>query len=335
MTANLEGGRAAREAHEAIDRAMGQAHYTHAEAQDADCWFDVDRVASEPATTAWKRLARWHQARWRNAQDLPIGSDPLRGGMRSKRVGSRLELEFARSSAANFLTPAAQAAARARLGLREEHQTLDSDRLLADLLDPLSLCFNLFGSLSTDPGAAQRAVSAWWPELPRGAISLRFAHSPGRRSPAFLADDTDFDLALEIEGDGGGTIQGLSIMYHEHAEPEVAPPPAAMARYVAVAERSDAFLPGWQSLQGSRLQAIWRRHLLALSMLQHPSRHWQAGRFVLVYPELNPSISSAAAQYRDMLRDASTFKAITLESLLHTQGALDRTTRDAIQARYI
>jgi hypothetical protein len=335
MTANLEGGRAAREAHEAIDRAMGQAHYTHAEARDADCWFDADRVASEPATTAWKRLARWHQARWRNAQDYPIGSDPFRGGLRSKRVGSRLELEFARSSGANFLTPQAQAAARARLGLREEHQTLDSDRLFADLLAPLPLCFNLFGSLASDPGAAQRAVSAWWPELPRGATSLRFAHSPGRRSSAFLADDTEFDLALEIEGDAGGTIQGLSVMYYEHAEPEASPPPAALARYIAVTERSDAFLPGWQSLPGGRLQAIWRRHLLVLSMLQHPSQHWQAGRFVLVYPELNPSIAAAATSYSELLPDCRTFTAVTLESLLRAQGALDRTTRDAIQARYI
>jgi hypothetical protein len=335
MAANLEGGRIAREAHEAIDRAMGEAHYTHAEARDADCWFDADRIASEPATTAWKRLARWRQARWRDAQDYPIGSDPLRGGLRSKRVGSRLELEFARSSGANFLSPQALAAARARLALREEHQTLDADLLLADLLSPLALCFNLFGPLASEPAAAQRAVTAWWPELPRASTSLRFAHSPGRRSQAFLADDTQFDLALELEGDAGGTILGVAVMYHEHAEPEAPPPPAALARYTAVAERSDAFLPGWQSLPGSRLQSIWRGHLLMLSMLQHPTQHWQAGKFVLVYPSLNPSIAAAASSYRDMLRDSSTFTAVTIESLLRTQGALDRTTRDAIQARYI
>jgi hypothetical protein len=335
MTVNLEGARAAREAHEAIDRAMGEAHYTHAEARDADCWFDADRVASEPATTAWKRLARWRQARWRDACEYPIGSDPFRGGLRSKRVGSRLELEFARGTGANFLTPAALAAARARLSLHEEHQTLDSERLFADLIAPLPLCFNLFGPLTSDAGAAQRAVSAWWPELPRGPISLRFAHSPGRRSPVFLGDDAEFDLALEIEGDAGGMIQGLSVMYHEHAEPEPPPPPAALSRYIAVAERSDVFLPGWQSLPGSRLQSIWRGHLLALSMLQHPSQHWQAGRFVLVYPALNPSIAAAVASYRDMLRDSTTFSAVTIESLLRAQGALDRTTRDAIQARYI
>ncbi|HKU44732.1 MAG TPA: hypothetical protein VJR89_41515 [Polyangiales bacterium] len=335
MTANLD-GRLAREAHEVIDRAMVEAHYTHAEARDADCWFDADRVASEPATTAWKRLARWRQAQWRDAQGHPIGSDPYRGGLRGKRVGSRIELEHARESGANFLTAQAHAAVRSRLALREDHQVLDADALWADLLSPLALCFNLFGPLSSSPGDAERAVRAFWPELPRGPTSLRFAHCPGRRSPAFLDDDTAFDLALEIEGDAGVVFQGLSVLYHEHVEPEAAPPTAALGRYLAVAERSDVFLPGWQDvLPGSRLQSIWRGHLLVLSMLQHPSRHWQTGRFLLVYPALNPSIALAVASYRELLREPSTFSAVTIESLLRTPGALDRATRDAIQARYI
>src|SRR5882757_5362687 len=125
MSGHLDGGRAEREAHEAIERAMVAAHYTHAEAREAECWLDADRIASEPATTAWKRLARWRQAQWRDAQGHPIGSDPYRGGMRSKRVGSRIELDYARTHGSNLLTPPALTAARSRLTLREAEQPLD------------------------------------------------------------------------------------------------------------------------------------------------------------------------------------------------------------------
>lgn len=34
------------------------------------CWFRVDRVNGDADTTAWKRLARLRQARWRAALDL-------------------------------------------------------------------------------------------------------------------------------------------------------------------------------------------------------------------------------------------------------------------------
>jgi hypothetical protein len=335
MIGNLDGGRAAREAHEAIDSAMHEAHYTHAEAREADCWFDTDRVASEPATTAWKRLARWRQAQYREAQGFPIGTDPYRGGLRAKRVGSRIDLEFARESGANFVTPQALAAVRARLTLRDADQKLDEESLWADLLSSRTLCLNLFGTLAANAGVAQRAIDLWWPKLPRGGVSVRFAHSPGRRDPAFVGMSSAFDVAFEIDGASGGAVVGVQVKYHEHAAIEPKPEAAVLARHVAVAERSGVFRAGWQpAVIGTRLQRIWQDHLLVLSMLQHASQHWLQGRFVLVYPALNPSYATAILHYRELLADPSTFEAVTIERLL-TQGALDRATRDVIQARYI
>jgi hypothetical protein len=334
-TGHLEGGRAAREAHEKIDRAMVAAHYTHAEARDAECWFDEDRVASEPATTAWKRLARWRQAQWRDAQGFPIGSDPYRGGMRAKRVGSRIELEYAREHGSNFMTPAALAAVRSRLTLCEPDQVLDEDALFADLLSPSALAFNVFGPFAGAAGAA-KAVQSFWPAYAAGSVSLRFVHSPGWRDPAFLGAPVALDAAFEIEGANGASIIGVQMRYHEHAAPVQAPAPPVRARYIAVGERSGVFRSGWQAaVIGTGLQSIFQGHALVLAMLQHASQHWRQGRFVLVYPALNPSLSAAVSQYRELLAYAETFEAITLEQLLVTKGALDRTTRDALQARYV
>jgi len=90
---------------------MAPLDLTHDDARAAHCWFDVDKVAGDAASTAWKRLARWRQARWRQARGYPIGAQPYRGGDGSRLVGSRLALDFAASSGANFLTPGALAAA--------------------------------------------------------------------------------------------------------------------------------------------------------------------------------------------------------------------------------
>ena len=335
MTGNPDGGRAEREAHEAIDRAMTAAHYTHAEAREAECWFDADRVASEPATTAWKRLARWRQARWRDAQGYPIGSDPLRGGLRAKRVGSRIALDFARESGANLVTPQALAAARGRLALPEPARSFDVEALWADLLSPSALSFNLFGTLAGSAAVAERAVAAWWPKLAHGSVSLRFEHSPSGHETLLLGGPDVFNAAFEVEGSAGSAILGVNVKYHEHAAAEPAPDPDALARQVAVAERSGVFRRGWQPrVIGTGLQRIWQEHLLVLSLLQHPARHWTHGCYVLVYPALNPSFAAAVLHYRELLSDFATFETTTIEGLLHTQGALDRATRDVVQARY-
>lgn len=142
--------------------------YSDAAAQSGHCWFDVDHVPRDPATTAWKRRARWGQAQWREARGYPIGTQPYGGGPDATPVGSRLDLAFARESAANFITPGALAAVRARLAEPEPYQTLNEQRLWADLLSSMPLCFNLFGDLAGDGNAAKRAVRGSWSDAQSG-----------------------------------------------------------------------------------------------------------------------------------------------------------------------
>jgi hypothetical protein len=311
--------------------------YTEAEAKAAHCWFNVDHVSRDPATTAWKRRVRWGQALWREARGFPIGFEPYRGGAQATPVGSRTELAFARSSGANFITPGAITAVRARLAAPERFQMLKEDRLFADLLSSMPLCFNLFGESASDGQAARRAVRGWWPDAPTGEVRVRFEHSPGRRDPAFLGNQSAFDVAFDIDtGAGSRGIIGVETKYHEHAVAEEPPKAAALTRYVEITERSDLFADGWhERIVGTDLQQIWLDHLLVLAMLQHPSKQWGWGRFVLAYPAGNPSFASAVARYGSLLLDAATFEPRTLEHLLASPEALPADVTRVIQERYL
>ncbi len=306
-----------------------------AELREAHCWFDVDRVPKDEASTAWKRRARWGQAKWRAARDYRIGAEPYDGGPDATPVGSRLALDFARDSHANFISKDVVAAVKHRLEHTEPHETLRKDRLWADLLSSMPLCFNLFGALHAQPEAAAAALKAWWPDAPSGQVQVRFEHSPGRRDPLFLNNRSAFDVAFEVAGDKAAVVIGVETKYHEHAKREDEPNEGALERYIQVTERSEVFAEGWRArLVGTDLQQIWLDHLLVLAMLQHPSKRWTWGRFVLVFPAGNPSISSAASRYREVLRDRTTFEARTIEDLIGTQGALEPATVDALRERY-
>jgi hypothetical protein len=79
---------------------------------------------------------------------------------------------------------------------------------------------------------------------------------------------------------------------------------------------------------------MWLEHLLLLSMLQHPSRQWRWGRFVVVHPAGNSDLAEACARYRALLADQATFASVTLEELLDA-GALPAPTVAALRDRYL
>jgi hypothetical protein len=302
------------------------------------CWEVDDRVPGRPAMTEYRRALRYHQARWREDNGHPIGSQPIvpREGKPARPSGSRLPLAYARETGANFVTVGALDAARARTYFVEPHQSFDHQRLWADLLWSPSLAFNLFGDLAGDPEVADRAVHAWWPDVPGTVIEVRFAHSPGRFDPEYLNSLRAFDAAFDLDlGDRTRGIVGLDVNYHEWAKPET-PKPRNLWRNLEVAERSGAFAPGaTDAVEGrSELCTMWLEHLLLLSMLQHVSGRWSWGRYVVVHPAGNSDVTELCARYRALLVDESTFSSMTLEQLLDA-GALPARTTAALRDRYL
>jgi hypothetical protein len=297
-----------------------------------------DRIPGRPAMTDFRRRLRYHQSRWREAHGHPIGTQPIvpRPGQRERPVGSRLPLDYARETGATFVTPAALDAARARTSTIEPHQTVDRQRLWADLLWSPAMAFNLFGDLAADIRLADRSVHTWWPDAPGSVSAVRFAHSPGRLDPSYLNSLRAFDVAFELDlGDGTLGIVGVDVKYHEWSKPEI-PRPENLARYLEVMRRSGAFEAGaTDDLKGrSGLAVMWLEHLLVLAMLQHPSGRWTWGRYVVIHPAGNIDIADATARYRKMLADASTFSSMTLEELLDA-GSLPKATVAQLRDRYL
>ena len=308
------------------------------ELEAADALERDDRVPGRPEMTAFRRRLRLHQSRWRESKGFPIGTQPIapKPGKPSRALGSRLPLDDAEETGANFLTPAAVEAARARILAKEPRQSFDRQRWWADLLWSPSMAVNLFGDLSVDLARADRLFHEWWPDAPGRVAAIRFTHSPGWLDPTFLNSLREFDALFELDlGDGTLGVVGVDVKYHEWTKPEV-PRPENIQRYLEVAKRSKAFRRGAvDSVKGrSGLAVTWLEHLLLLSMLQHPSKRWRWGRYVVVHPAGNTDYADATGRYRELLADDSTFATMTLEELLGSD-ALRRKTVKLLRERYV
>jgi hypothetical protein len=303
----------------------------------AHCWEAEDRVPRQPELTEFRRKLRHHQARWRDAHGYPIGTQPIvpRPKVKTRLVGSRLPLDWARETGANFLTAHALDAAKARTSYVEPHQSFDHQRLWADLLWSPALAFNLFGDLAADLALARRAVHAWWPDVPGTVSEVRFAHSPGRLDPAWLGNLVDWEAAFVLDlGNGTKGIVGVLTGYHD-VNRRQPPKPQRLPRYREVTNKSGFFGPGWLAdVNGTELIHIWLRHLLVLSMLQHPSGAWTWGRLVVLYPAGNTNYAEACSRYEALLADTSTFASVTFEELLDADVLPARTAK-ALRDRYL
>jgi hypothetical protein len=308
-----------------------------AELEAAYCWEANDHVPSWPDMTGLRRAMRWHHARWREERGFPIGTHPFvpRPGDVVRPVGNRLPVEYGRDTGATFVTPAALAAARDRMAVVERHQSIDHQRLWADLLASEALAFNLCGDLAGDLAFADRAVHTWWPDTPGTVCDVRFHHSPGRLDPGYLNSLRQFDVAVTLDlGDGTFGILAIDVKYHEHMKPET-PKPENAHRNLEVLDRSGVFDSAARALTArSALCEPWLEHLLLLSMLQHESQRWRWAHQVVVHPAGRGDMIDLFDRYRAFLADDSTWSTTTLESLL-AAGALPRSSAAALSERYL
>ena len=311
---------------------------THAELEAALCWDASDLVPRRPAMTAFRQRARLHQARWREREGHPIGSQPYapRPGVDARPVGSRIPLAYARDTGANFTTAAALEAVKARAAIVEREQSIDHQGLWADLLSSEALAFNLFGNLADDPSRAERLVHAWFADAPGRVVEVRFLHSPGRLQEQWLNSLRQFDAAFVLsQEDGSHGIVAVDVTYHERLKMET-PKPGNLWRLREVHERSAAFRPeAFERVKGrSDVWSLWLEHLLLLSMLQHPGGAWTWGRYVTVHAADNVEMAERSERYGGLLADATTFRSTTLEDVLGT-GALPSPAVRALRDRYL
>jgi hypothetical protein len=311
---------------------------TREELEAAACWEPGDVIARRPAMTAFLQAARLQQARWRTRHDLPIGSQPYapRPGDDGRPVGSRIPLDYGKETGANLVTEAAREAARHRMSIVERSQSIDHQRLWADLLSSEALAFNLFGDLAADVGRADRLTHGWFPDAPGRVSEVRFLHSPGRLDPQWLNSLRQFHAAFILDRhDGTHGIVAVDVTYHERLKPET-PKPENLWRYTEVHERSKAFTQeAFDRVHGrSDLWSPWLLQLLLFSMLQHPSGAWTWGRFVVVRAAGNVDMADMCDRYGALLEDRATLRSTTLEEIL-AGGALPASSVRALRERYV
>jgi hypothetical protein len=253
-------------------------------------------------------------------------------------IGSRVDRGFAKDTGCNFLGADILDAVTNRLRDRQDHQTLDEERLWCDLLSSMPMCFNLFGSLWNQPELAAAAVGRWFPDLvlPGSNVTIHFEWSPGRRDAQWLGDRTAFDAMIEIVNPKRRHLIGIETKYHEYPN-AVTHRKGPPARYLEVTSNGGLFseVTARELVWGQPVEQIWRDHLLALACGQHP-KGWDSIHYVLLAPASNPAWVPLVEDYVSLLQPGArgSIEHRSLESLLDAAGDL-LPHAVAFRARYL
>jgi len=284
--------------------------------------------------TRFRAAARLLQSLWRERRKFPEGHYTNAAGAR-RRLGSRLAADAARSGA-NFLTPEIFSQARIDLAYREPGALIDIERMHANLLSSMPLCFNLLAPLKTDTKLARRVFNQLAPGIAKDITHIQFEHSPGRGDPTFLGDGTAFDaIATARAPDGAKTFIAIEVKYSESLnEPEARLRP----RYDELSRGSGLFTePDDKALRKNPLQSFWRGHMLAQSMLD-AGLH-DRGVFLLIAPRQNRDVQRAARAYSKRLTNADgkvAFLSVELEDAIDAIGTAGATNlAAALHERYV
>lgn len=294
----------------------------------AHCLFDTDR-ATGTEMTAFKRTARYRQHLWALDQGIEeFGTHKnskarIAAGEPAQVLNGTKLSDLDANLGKNFLSTAIRDVAERRVENKQPGQTLQVGRLRRDLLSSMPMAFNLFGEASLRD-ESKKALSELLAPGADGPVEIDFEWSPERGSENYTRDRTAFDVTLKI-GAGPKTVVGIETKYHEHSAREATPNPKRQDRWDnqtkflrAIANRSGVFEPGWEAaVLDTDLRQIWRDHLLALSMREHPAKWTAATRYVLIYPEGNGSYRDAAERYTKILtRGSDSFAYLTVEGVL-------------------
>lgn len=290
------------------------------------------KPTSDDAFTA--RMRR-HQSWYRAAVlRLPAGTGPERGSTRV--LGSMLRPEDA-ALGRNFLTPEIYQVAQARL--REGSRNAEPFRLLHNMLSSQPMCFNLFAPLVRDNALASRLLQAVPGLEVARVLSVAIEHAP-HPAREYLADGTSFDAFIEYEHrDGRRAFVGIETKLTDTFSQTVCDTPAYRRWMGGPASP-------WRPDAAARVCAVehnqlWRDHLLAIALRDHPARRYAHGALLLVRHPLDRSCDRVVAGYRELLvSDDRTFIELPLDRLVDLwRVALDndeqRAWLHAFRQRYL
>jgi len=273
--------------------------------------------------TRFRAAARFLQSLWRTDANIAMGIHfSPKGDEKPTRIklGSRLHLRAARSGR-NFVAPEIHQLVRRELILREEGAVIDVDRLFANALSSMPLCFNLLGPMALNLDLATTVWRRLLPTFVHTVESISFEHSPGRGEARFLSDGTAFDAVMRvITAEGETATVYIELKYSEGMTGQAA---ALRPRYDEVSRQVRLFRhPDSPALRSLALEQLWREHMLAqlaVDLQVTPKAH-----FVAIGPRLNRRVATAFRLHAAELIDPSSlddddrvgFTPLTLESVI-------------------
>ncbi len=226
----------------------------------------------------------------------------------NKIIGNYIDSVEAESKMHYFISKPIAEIVNAELEANEgrnskDKKVLKKDRLLENMLSSQPLAFNLFGELSLDKVLAAKVFKSLFPDRIIDVICIQFEISPGRGDKSYTGDHSAFDVFVEYDGIKGKGFIGIEVKYAETLND--VPASIKGKKYKEVAETSNVFTANgikYLCTMPESLEQIWRDHLLALSILQHPSQKYQEGFFLYLYPKGNKECSEALSKYRKYLK---------------------------------
>lgn len=262
--------------------------------------------------------ARLLQSIWREKHGYP----------KIKKYGNYIEVDEIREKLGNFLTENIKKIAKDCID-KKHKKFIDEERLFKNMLSSQPLCFNLFGELYRNLDSATKLFNRLFPEIVKEITSIEFEYSLSRKDNKYTDDNTAFDVFLEYNShyNKNGFI-GIEVKYSEKIDDSKKYEEKYYSnhgkRYDEIAKESKIFDENKlnEIVRKSKIQQIWRNHLLVLSMLQDKSLNYKEGMFVILYPKDNENCVDAIKRYKNVFVEdndrENRFYAITLEDIIKT-----------------
>lgn len=274
---------------------------------------------AEPNDTRFRSVARLRQSLRRQEQGYacgrythPDGRTCRLGSMVSARTGSR-----GINLIDNSLIPLVQT----EIAYREVGAVIHVERLWCNLLTSQALVFNLFGPLKQRLALATAVMRRLVPDLVGDVTDILFEHSPGRGHATYTADHSAFDVLIRCNTPNGRTaFVAIEVKYSE-APAGVASP--GRPRYDKLSREAGVYRdPDAPSLRYAPVEQFWREQMLVAAMLKTGA--YDAGRLLVISPDLNNECQVAITRYRnELISDDPTetrFQTLTLEDIVTAIG---------------
>lgn len=244
-------------------------------------------------TARMRRHQSWY--RWR-VLGLAYGTGPTPSS--TSRYGNMLTPEDG-AAGRNFLTTEIAQVARDRVA--QGRGTVEPFRLFHNMLSSQPMCFNLFGPLVKDRELAKSLVATMVPEQVAEVtrVAIEWAPEPVEE---FLGDRTAFDAFIEYETQSGQRCAlGIETKLTE---------PFSQKEYDGDRYRRwmRVLDTPWRPEADATVHAIshnqlWRDHLLAIALRNHPRSHFAVSRLMVVYHPDDHDCGRVLSGYRRLLRE--------------------------------